>query len=159
MTEHIATIEWSRNGANFLDNRYSRSHIWSFDGGIGVPASSSPHVVPVPMSEPRAVDPEEAFVASLSSCHMLWFLSIAAKQGFIVKTYKDSAVGIMGKDADGKVSMVRVELSPETAFSGERQPTMTELEAVHHIAHQNCYIANSVKSEVRCTPILAQITR
>ena len=154
MAEHTARIEWRRGGANFLDNRYSRSHSWFFDGGIEVSASSSPHLVPVPMSEPDAVDPEEAFVASLSSCHMLWFLSIAARRGFVVETYRDSALGIMGKDASGKTSITRVELAPETAFSEGGRPSMAELEAMHDAAHESCYIANSVKTEIRCRPSL-----
>lgn len=154
MAKHTATIDWRRNGEHFLDNRYTRAHTWSFDGGIEVPASSSPHVIPVPMSEPSAIDPEEAFVASLSSCHMLWFLSIAAKRGFIVESYKDAAMGTMSKDTNGKMAITRIELSPATAFSKERQPTLAELEAMHHAAHENCYIANSVKSEISCNPSL-----
>ena len=154
MTEHTTLIEWRRNGAHFLDNRYTRSHTWSFDGGIEVPASSSPHVIAVPMSDPSAIDPEEAFVASLSSCHMLWFLSIAAKRGFIVESYRDAALGIMGKDADGRMAITSIKLSPAIAFSQERQPSQAELETMHHAAHENCYIANSVKSEFSCNPSL-----
>lgn len=155
MAEHAATIEWRRNGADFLDNRYSRAHTWLFDGGSEVPASSSPHVIPAPMSEPSAVDPEEAFVASLSSCHMLWFLSVAAKRGFVVENYIDFALGLMSKNAEGKMAITSVTLSPVTKFSGERQPNMTELEAMHHAAHASCYIANSVSSEIHCIPTMA----
>lgn len=154
MAEHTALIEWRRNGEHFLDNRYNRAHTWSFDGGIEVPASSSPHVIAVPMSDPSAIDPEEAFVASLSSCHMLWFLSIAAKRGFIVESYRDAALGIMGKDADGKMAITSIKLAPAIAFSQERQPSQTELETMHHAAHENCYIANSVKSDFSCKPSL-----
>lgn len=156
MADHTATIEWRRNGADFLDNRYSRSHTWLFDGGSEVLASSSPHVIPVPMSDLSAVDPEEAFVACISSCHMLWFLSIAAKRGFIVENYKDSSLGLMSKNSEGKMAITSVTLSPVTAFSGERKPNMTELEAMHHAAHANCYIANSVNSDIRCIPTIAQ---
>src|SRR5436305_6059705 len=110
MAEYKAVVEWSRCGEKFTDNRYSRGHRWLFDGGVEVPASSSPHAVPVPLSVAAAVDPEEAFVASLSSCHMLWFLSIAAKRGFVVDSYRDEAVGVMAKDAAGKLAMTRVTL-------------------------------------------------
>ena len=157
MADYTATIQWHRTGSsNFCDNRYSRSHTWSFDGGVEVPASSSPHVVPVPMSELNAVDPEEAFIASLSSCHMLWFLSIAARHGFVVDSYEDSVMGVMGKDSAGKVSITTVTLSPRTVFSSDKQPTATELEEMHHLAHNSCFIANSVKSEVHCKPVITK---
>ena len=149
MTEVSARIEWQRGEAPFTDNRYSRRHVWRFDGGAEVVASSSPDVVPVPMSDATAVDPEEAFVASLSSCHMLWFLSIAAKQGFIVDQYTDQAVGEMGKNADGKVAMLSVILRPTIEWTGERSPDKDEIYAMHERAHAECFIANSVKTEVR----------
>lgn len=155
MAEYTSVIVWDRNGAAFIDNRYSRAHRWLFDGGVEVPASASPHVVPVPQSVAAAVDPEEAFVASLSSCHMLWFLSIAAKRGFLVDSYRDEAVGIMTKDAGGKMAMTVVTLRPEVVFGGERQPPRDDLDAMHHAAHEQCFIANSVKTEVRCEPIWA----
>lgn len=156
VAEHTATIRWQRkDDENFLDIRYSRAHHWSFDGGAEVPASSSPHNVPVPMSDPSAVDPEEAFIASISSCHMLWFLSIAAKRGFIVNEYVDHASGKMGKNPDGKLAVILVTLSPQVTFHGERQPARDELEALHHAAHESCFIANSVKSEICCQPIIA----
>lgn len=126
-----------------------------FDGGIEVAGSSSPHVVPLPMSDAAAIDPEEAFVASLSSCHMLWFLSIAAKRKFCVDRYFDAAVGIMGKNSDGKLAMLVVTLKPEVIFSGERVPTPEQIEHMHHEAHEECFIANSVKTEVRCEPVYA----
>src|SRR5512147_2820667 len=110
MSLYTAVIAWERSGAVFTDNRYSRGHRWLFDGGVEVPASSSPHVVPLPLSIEAAVDPEEAFVASLASCHMLWFLSIAAERGFVVDTYRDEAVGVLGKNASGKLMMTRVTL-------------------------------------------------
>ncbi|TAX34523.1 OsmC family protein [Rhizobium leguminosarum] len=154
MATYGATIAWQRNGETFIDNRYSRVHRWSFDGGSEVKASSSSHVVPLPYSAEDAVDPEEAFVASLSSCHMLWFLSLAAKQRFCVDSYTDAAEGIMEKNAEGRLAMTVVTLRPHVVFSGEKQPSSSELEALHHRAHDECFIANSVKTEVRCVPVL-----
>lgn len=153
MAEYKSVVIWRREGAAFTDNRYSRGHRWLFDGGIEVPASSSPHVVPLPMSVAEAVDPEEALVASLSSCHMLGFLSIAAKRGFLVESYRDEAVGVMGKDASGKVAMTRVTLRPEARFGGDRQPSADEVLAMHHEAHGECFIARSVRTDVRCEPV------
>jgi organic hydroperoxide reductase OsmC/OhrA len=152
MAEYRSTVEWSRGGAAFTDHRYSRGHRWMFDGGVEVPASSSPHAVPVPLSVEAAVDPEEAFVASLSSCHMLWFLALAARRGFVVDSYRDDAVGVMAKDEGGKLAMTVVTLRPDVRFSGERQPSAEELDALHHQAHEECYIARSVKTDVRCEP-------
>ena len=154
MAEYKAVILWGRDGAVFTDNRYSRGHLWQFDGGIEVRASSSPHVVPLPLSVAEAVDPEEALVASLSSCHQLVFLSIAARRGYIVDSYRDEAVGIMGKNAEGKLAITRVTLQPATRFSGDRQPSASELDAMHHEAHEQCFIASSVRTEVRCEPAL-----
>lgn len=152
MAEYRATVLWKRSGAAFTDNRYSRGHVWKFDGGIEVPASSSPHVVPLPMSVAEAVDPEEAFIAALSSCHMLWFLSIAAKRGFVVESYLDEAVGIMGKNADGKVAITHVTLRPKVLFGGDQLPSRDEVIKMHHESHEQCFIANSVRTEVRCEP-------
>jgi organic hydroperoxide reductase OsmC/OhrA len=151
MGEYMAVIEWQRNGEIFTDNRYSRRHTWSFDGGIEVPASASPHVVPAPMSVAAAVDPEEAFVAALSSCHMLWFLSIAAKKGFRVENYRDEAIGIMAKNAEGRLAMTKVSLRPKVEFGGDRLPGREDIEAIHHEAHNECFIANSVKTDVQCS--------
>lgn len=148
-----AKIVWQRDASNFLDNRYSRKHTWSFDGGIAFAASSSPHVVPVPMSDEAAVDPEEAFVASLSSCHMLWFLAIAGKKRFVVDEYVDDAIGILEKNADGKMAMTQVSLRPKVTFSGDKQPTSDEQNAMHHQAHDACFIANSVTTKVNVEPI------
>lgn len=153
MAQHTAEILWLRNEQDFLNNRYSRKHLLRFDGGIEVAGSSSPHVVPLPMSDAAAVDPEEAFVASLSSCHMLWFLSIAAKHKFCVDSYADAAVGVMGKNAEGKMAMLTVTLKPEIQFSGERVPTFDQIKQMHHDAHEECFIANSVKTEVLCEPV------
>lgn len=154
MAQHSAEILWQRSEQSFLDNRYSRAHLWRFDGGLEVPASSSPQVVPLPWSDASAVDPEEAFVASLSSCHMLWFLSLAAQQGFQVDYYQDQALGVMARNAEGRLAMTEVLLRPRVCFGGERQPDAEQLHALHHRAHEACFIANSVKTEVRCEPVL-----
>lgn len=148
MHRYEARIAWNRNGAAFTDNRYSRGHEWSFDGGIKVPASSSPSVVPAPMSIAAAVDPEEALVASTSSCHMLWFLNLAAKQGFVIERYEDDAFGVMEKNSRGKLAFTRITLRPDIVFSGGRTPTGDELAALHHRAHDECFIANSLNFEV-----------
>ncbi|MCA8949681.1 MAG: OsmC family protein [Planctomycetes bacterium] len=153
MTQYTAEVLWQRDDQEFLDNRYSRRHLLRFDGGLEVRGSSSPQVVPLPMSDAAAVDPEEAFVAALSSCHMLWFLSIAARRRFCVDRYADAAVGVMGKNAAGKIAMLTVTLRPQVDFSGDRRPTPAELERMHHDAHEQCFIANSVKTEVRCEPV------
>lgn len=152
MAIYTAEIIWSRSGQNFIDNRYSRKHILRFDGGIEIAGSSSPHVVPLPYSVLNAIDPEEAFVASLSSCHMLWFLAIAVEHGFVVDHYHDTAEGVMAKNAEGKLMMTVVTLRPAVRFSGEKKPTDAELQELHHLAHDECFIANSVKTEVRCKP-------
>lgn len=153
MSHYTAQTLWERKDANFLDNRYSRRHLLRFDGGLEVPGSSSPSVVPLPMSDASALDPEEAFVSALSSCHMLWFLTMAVKRKFRVDRYFDAAVGVMEKNAEGKVAMTVVTLHPEVAFSGEHQPSREELAKMHHDAHEACFIANSVKTEVRCEPV------
>jgi len=151
--QYTAEIIWTRGEQDFLGKRYSRLHLWRFDGGVEIPASSSPHVVPLPMSDASAVDPEEAFIASLSSCHMLTFLAIAAKHKFCVDRYRDKAVGIMEKNTQGKWFVSLVTLKPEIVFSSDVLPTTQEIDAMHHDAHEECFIANSVKTEVRCEPI------
>jgi organic hydroperoxide reductase OsmC/OhrA len=148
MSEYVATIRWQRGEQEFIDDRYSRGHQWEFDGGVTVPASASPSIVPLPMSVAENVDPEEAFVASLSSCHMLFFLSLAAKRGFIIDQYTDGAVGYLGKSDDGKMVMTRVVLKPDTSWSGEKIPSQQQIQKMHHRAHELCFIANSVTSEV-----------
>ncbi len=154
MADYQADIHWQRGDAAFIDRRYSRAHVWRFDGGVEVPASSSPHVVPLPMSNPAAVDPEEAFVASLSSCHMLWFLSFAAAQGLCVDRYDDHAVGVMATNADGRMAMTEVTLHPEVAFgAGTPPPSREVLDALHDRAHRACFIAASVLTRVRCEPV------
>jgi organic hydroperoxide reductase OsmC/OhrA len=155
MSEYHADVLWVRGPTDdFLANRYSRRHSLRFDGGAEVAGSSSPQVVPEPWSDAAAVDPEEAFVASLSSCHMLWFLSIAARRGFCVDRYADAAIGVMARNARGKLAMTQVTLRPEVAFSGAREPTHAELVALHEAAHDACYIANSVTTEVLCEPVI-----
>jgi organic hydroperoxide reductase OsmC/OhrA len=147
--EYRATVTWKReDGVKFTDQRYSRGHTWSFDGGITVPGSSSPLSVKLPYSVEQAIDPEEALVAALSSCHMLTFLYVAAKQGFVVDAYEDSAVGEMTKNEAGRMWVSKVTLHPAIAFSGDKKPTPEQLDHLHHLAHDECYIANSVKSEV-----------
>jgi len=152
MSEYTTVVAWNRDGATFTDNRYSRGHRWLFDGGIEVPASSSPSIVPLPLSVAAAVDPEEAFVVSLSSCHMLVFLSLAAKRGFVVDSYRDEAVGVLAKDSLGKLAMTRVTLRPQVEFGADKRPTSGELAAMHHESHEQCFIASSVKTDVRCEP-------
>ena len=149
-----ASIHWARGSAPFTDNRYSRGHSWRFDGGVEVPASSSPQVVRLPMSVEAAVDPEEALVAALSSCHMLFFLSLAAGRGWRVDEYRDDAAGVMGRNAAGRTAMVRVTLRPRATFSGEPLPSRADILGLHHKAHEECYIANSVTTEVRCEPLI-----
>ena len=153
MAHYTAQIVWQRGDQEFLGNRYSRRHLIRFDGGVAFAGSSSPHSVPLPMSDPAAVDPEEAFVASISSCHMLWFLSIAARRGFCVDSYSDDAQGAMARNAAGKMAMTVVTLQPKAAFSGAKLPTREQIDELHHEAHEECYIANSVTTEVRCLPV------
>jgi organic hydroperoxide reductase OsmC/OhrA len=148
MSEYKATIKWARTSPDFLKGKYSREHTWSFSGGVTVPASSSPHVVPVPYSNPANVDPEQAFVASLSSCHMLTFLFVAQKQGFQVDSYEDEAVGVVSKNEKNAMWVSKVTLYPKIAFGGDKQPAAADLEKLHHLAHEYCFIANSVKTEV-----------
>ena len=153
MSDHTARITWQRAPLEaFNDNRYSRRHLVQFDGGAQVPGSSSPRIVPLPLSDASAVDPEEMFVASLASCHMLWFLSIAAERGYRVESYDDEARGTMGRNAEGRMAMTQVVLHPKVEFIGARRPDAAQLEALHHEAHEKCFIANSVKTSVRCEP-------
>ncbi|NJC40755.1 organic hydroperoxide reductase OsmC/OhrA [Brevundimonas alba] len=152
MSEHLATIEWSRDGQEFADHRYSRAHDWRFDGGAVVRGSSAPTSVPVPMSDPAAVDPEEALVAAVSSCHMLFFLAFAAKAGFVVDRYRDEASGVLGRDDRGRMSITTVTLRPEVTWSGETRPDAAALGDLHHSAHEACYIANSIRATVTVEP-------
>lgn len=152
MSSYCAEVIWTRDGEVFTDQRYSRRHRLRFDGGIEIAGSSSPHVVPLPFSCEAAVDPEETFVAALASCHMLWFLSLAAGRGYVVDRYHDIAQGVMGRNSEGKLAIVQVTLRPQVGCSGAVQPSATDLEQLHHDAHDECFIANSVRTEVRCEP-------
>jgi organic hydroperoxide reductase OsmC/OhrA len=148
MSSYTATVRWSRNGGEgFAKGQYSRAHEWVFDGGAVVPASSSPHVVPLPWSDEAGVDPEEAFVASLSSCHMLFFLDFARRSGFVIDSYLDEAEGVLEKRADGKMAMSRVTLRPRVSWAGE-SPDNAAIRDLHHRAHDACFIANSVTTDV-----------
>lgn len=148
MHHYQATILWQRGDQPFSDNLYSRAHEWQFDGGLTVPASSSPLSVPLPMSVAGNVDPEEALVAAASSCHMLFFLWLAAKQGFIVDQYTDQAVGTMAKNELGRIAITQIVLRPVITFSGPQQPTPAQIAALHHQSHEDCYIANSLRAEI-----------
>ena len=148
MHEYKAIVRWIRDGAKFTDNRYSRGHEWVFDGGVTVPASSSPQVVPAPLSRPEAVDPEEALVASAASCHMLFFLSLAARRGFVVERYVDEPTGVMAENPVGRLAFRQIVLRPQIEFSHEAAPTAEQLKALHRDAHDQCYIANSLRCEV-----------
>ncbi|MGL4768545.1 MAG: OsmC family protein [Formosimonas sp.] len=153
MAQYTATAAWTRHADEaFIDNQYSRVHELRFDNGLALKTSSSVHVVPAPQSDETAVDPEELFVASLSSCHMLWFLGIAAKKRFCVDSYVDHAFGEMSKNEAGKMAMTLVMLRPQVIFSGERQPSAAQIAAMHHLAHEECFIANSVNTKVLCEP-------
>jgi organic hydroperoxide reductase OsmC/OhrA len=149
MSTYTATISWNSDSAEaFAKNQYTRGHEWSFDGGIEVPASSSPHSVRLPFSVEAAVDPEEALVAATSSCHMLTFLYIAAKSGFIAMSYRDEAIGEMNSSEEGRQWISRITLDPQIEWFGDTQPGPEDLRTMHHAAHELCYIANSIKSEV-----------
>src|SRR5438876_6114203 len=139
MSDYVATVHWQRHDESFTDNRYSRRHAWYFDGGVTVPASSAPQSVPPPGSDLSCVDPEEAFVASLSSCHMLWFLALAAKRRFCVDSYIDDATGVMARNASGKLAITVVTLRPKIVFVGDRLPTKDEMASLHHQAHAECF--------------------
>jgi len=157
MSQYHATIAWQRDGQPFSDRRYRRHHQWRFDGGAVVAGSSSPQVVALPMSDAAAVDPEEAFVASLSSCHLLWFLDIACRAGWVVDDYRDEASGVLARNAEGRLAMTLVTLRPRVHFAGARQPNGAEIAELHHQAHDACFIANSVRTELRCEPVIALV--
>jgi organic hydroperoxide reductase OsmC/OhrA len=146
--EHLATIRWNRSGPDFVKGNYSREHTWTFDGGLTVPASPAPSNVPAPWSNAANVDPEEAFVASISSCHMLTFLWLASRDGFQADSYEDPAIGVVAKNERGAAWVSKVTLNPRIAWSGEKQPTHADLDRLHHLAHEQCFIANSVKTEI-----------
>jgi len=148
MSEHKATIIWNRTGPDFVAGKYSRQHSWTFDGGITLPASASPSVVPPPWSNPAYVDPEEAFVAAVSSCHMLTFLFLASQQGFLVDSYHDEAVGMISRNERGAQWVSLIRLRPQITYSGDKRPTPTDEQHLHHLAHEQCFIANSIDSKI-----------
>jgi organic hydroperoxide reductase OsmC/OhrA len=149
VSTYTATVRWSRDpSTDFVKGQYSRAHEWAFDGGAVVPASPSPHVVPAPWSDRAGVDPEEAFVASLSSCHMLFFVDFARRAGLVIDSYIDEAEGVLEKRSDGKMAMTRVTLHPRVTWGGEWQPDEAAIADLHHRAHEACFIANSVTTEV-----------
>jgi organic hydroperoxide reductase OsmC/OhrA len=152
MAGHVATVNWTREGAAFTDQKFSRSHAIGFDGGVSIAGSASPSVVKAPYSREDAADPEEMFVASLAACHMLWFLSLAAARGFVVDSYRDEAVGVMARNERGKSFVAKVTLRPHIEFSGAKRPTAADLDALHHKAHEECFIANSVRAEIAIEP-------
>ncbi|MGV3662193.1 MAG: OsmC family protein [Prosthecobacter sp.] len=149
MSKHTAAIRWKNKGPDFLARRYSREHTLHFDGGAVVPGSPSPQIVPAPWSSPAGVDPEEAFIAAVSACHMLWFLHVACDAGFLVESYEDEAGGLMTKNGRGVLWISQIILRPKIAWGGDKQPTTEEVDHLHHLAHEQCFIANSIKTEVR----------
>ena len=149
MHSYTCTVAWSRGDARFTDRRYSRAHEWRFDGGAVVPGSSSPLSVREPWSDPKAVDPEEALVAAVSSCHMLWFLSLAAERGIVVDRYEDAAEGRLGRFPEGTEGIVEVVLRPQVACSGTAVVDDEVIASLHHAAHAQCWIAHSIRAEVR----------
>ena len=148
MSTHTATLTWKRGDQVFADGKYSRFHEIAFDGGVTMPASSSPSVVKLPLSREDAVDPEEMLVASLSSCHGLFFLDFARRAGFVIDSYVDRAEGVMGKRADGRIALVKLTLKPEITWSGDKRPSAADIHELHHKSHEACYIANSFNGEV-----------
>lgn len=158
--KHTATVTWKRPANElFVDGKYSRVHQWKFDGGMQFNASASPHVVPVPMSDPSFIDPEEAFIASISSCHMLFFLFYCAKQKYIVSCYEDKAEGILAKGEDGKEQMLNVTLHPIIKFEGDNSPSEEALSQLHELSHESCFIANSVKTKINISHKDAKLTK
>jgi organic hydroperoxide reductase OsmC/OhrA len=151
MSTYHANVTWARGADEFLRQKYSRGHRWTFDEGVSIAASASPHAVRAPWHVAAAVDPEEALVAALSSCHMLFFLSFASAAGFTVESYEDAAEGVMDKNAEERESMVRFTLRPVVTFK-ERAPDAAEFDAMHHRAHEQCYVANSLKGDVTVEP-------
>ena len=149
---HRAIIHWEQPVTNFAKGQYSREHTWTFDGGAVISASPAPSVIPAPWSNPALIDPEEAFVASLSSCHMLVYLYVASRQGFQVVSYHDEATGLMGKNERGIPWVSQVTLHPAVTYTGDKRPSADEEARLHHTAHEQCYIANSVKTEVTVSP-------
>lgn len=152
MSTHTATIRWKNNGPDFLSRRYSREHTLYFDGGATMPGSPSPQIVPAPWSNPAGIDPEEMFVASVSSCHMLWFLHVACDAGFLPEMYDDAAAGIMTKNERGMLWISQITLRPLIIWGGDKQPSATEVAHLHHLAHEQCFIASSIRTDVTVQP-------
>jgi organic hydroperoxide reductase OsmC/OhrA len=152
MSEHTAVVSWKFSGKDYLKGQYSREHTWTFDGGVDIPASAAPSAVPAPYSNPQCVDPEEAFVASLSACHMLTYLFMAQKSGFQVESYDDEAVGRLVKNEQGRMWMSEVTLRPHIVYAGDKRPSAADEEGMHHAAHDHCFIASSVKTEIKVEP-------
>jgi organic hydroperoxide reductase OsmC/OhrA len=148
MSEHSATILWQNTGPDFLSRRYSRAHTWRFDGGTEIPASPSPHIVPTPWSTPANVDPEEAFVASVASCHMLWFLHVCVDSGFEAASYEDNAVGELTGNLEGRLWISRIRLRPSVLWKDSKQPRPDQVARLHQQAHAECFIANSIKTAI-----------
>jgi organic hydroperoxide reductase OsmC/OhrA len=148
MSSHTATLLWTRDDAVFTDGQYSRAHEISFDGGITVAGSSSPHNVKLPLSREDAVDPEEMLVAALASCHMLFFLDFARRAGYVIDAYQDKAEGVMGKDERGRIAVTQVRLNPVVIWGGEKEPAPEEVRELHHKAHEACFIANSFRGDI-----------
>ena len=152
MSQYKACVTWELDKAIFSDKNYSRAHTWHFDGGLSVAASASPHIVPEPFSNSANVDPEEAFVASLASCHMLFFLDLAAQANLVVEYYEDNAIGKLAKNAEGVMMMTEVVLNPAATFAADSQPNDEQIHALHHQAHELCFIANSVHTKITVSP-------
>jgi len=153
VAEYKVIIRWALGKGEFLKGRFSREHTWTFDGGATVPASASPGVVPVPYSDPAAVDPEEAFVASIASCHMMTYLHVASRHGFVVERYEDEAVGVLRKNERGAIWVAAVTLHPRIGYGGDTHPTAADEHRMHELAHEQCFIANSVKTEITVEPL------
>ena len=147
MSTYTATLTWRRGEQPFADGKYSRGHDIAFDGGFSIPGSSSPHVVRPPLSREDAADPEELFVAALSSCHMLFFLDFARRGGFVIDAYVDAPEGVLGKNADGKMAMTKITLKPRVEWGGEKRPSADDIAELHHKSHEACFIANSFNGE------------
>lgn len=146
--KYHAKILWTLSGGNFIENKYSRKHSWHFDNGLELSASASPQIVPEKYTDPSVIDPEEAFVASITSCHMLWFLSLAAQNDYIVDRYEDQAEGIMQRNKEGKLAITEVILRPAVSFAQNSSPDQPTFDKLHHSAHDRCFIAHSVRTEI-----------
>lgn len=159
MSEHRALIEWEHVGEGFLQGRYSREHRWVFDGGVTVAASPAPSSVPAPWSNPACVDPEEAFVAAVSSCHMLTFLFVAYCHGFQVNRYRDEAVGVMTPNERGQLWVSSITLAPRIEYGGSKLPVPEDEERLHRLAHEECYVSNSIRTHVEVRPLRWEVER